>query len=119
MEISKRIKEARDLQNISLSELSKRTKIAKSTLQRYETGTTKKIPMSAIAALEQALNLDAGYLMGWSNEPKDGLSEQAPTDKNIIKLAGRDGTYIERELTDEQIELMKSMVKQLPDADDL
>lgn len=38
---------------------------------------------------------------------------------NIIKIAGRDGSRIERKLTDEQIAALKLIIDQLPDADDL
>lgn len=45
--------------------------------------------------------------------PEDGPA------KNVIKIAGRDGSFIERRLTDEQIAALKLIVDQLPDADDL
>ena len=38
---------------------------------------------------------------------------------NIIKIAGRDGSYEERALTDEQLELFKKMIDALPEATDL
>ncbi len=37
---------------------------------------------------------------------------------NEIKIVGRDGTFIERELTDEQMSLMKAMLDQLKPVDD-
>ncbi len=70
MEISGRIKAARTEKGISLSELSEKTNIAKSTLQRYETGSTSKIPMVAVSKIETALNIPRGKLMGWiKDEP--------------------------------------------------
>lgn len=38
---------------------------------------------------------------------------------NIIKIAGRDGSHIERKLTDEQMAALKLIIDQLPDATDL
>lgn len=38
---------------------------------------------------------------------------------NTIKIAGRDGSYEERSLTDEQLELFKKMIAALPEATDL
>lgn len=38
---------------------------------------------------------------------------------NVIKIAGRDGSLVERALTDEQLAALKTLVDQLPDADDL
>lgn len=39
--------------------------------------------------------------------------------RNVLRLAGRDGSYVERNLTDEQMAAIKMMIEQLPDADDL
>lgn len=39
--------------------------------------------------------------------------------RNIIKIAGRDGSLIERQLTDEQVAALKLMLAQLPEVDDL
>ena len=56
---------------------------------------------------------------------KTDIKEKAPDqddqvqDKNVLRIAGRDGTYIERKLTDEQMRAFRLMVEQLPEADDL
>lgn len=39
--------------------------------------------------------------------------------RNIIKIAGRDGSLIERRLTDDQVAALKLMLAQLPEVDDL
>lgn len=39
--------------------------------------------------------------------------------RNIIKIAGRDGSLIERQLTDDQVAALKLMLAQLPEVDDL
>ena len=44
---------------------------------------------------------------------------QVSTTGNTIRLAGRDGSYVERHLTDEQMRAFKLMLQQMPDADDL
>lgn len=49
--------------------------------------------------------------------------QKAPTvsgeRRNIIKIVGRDGSVIVKELTDEQLSAYKTMVDHLPEADDL
>lgn len=45
------------------------------------------------------------------------VSESGPA-QNIIKIAGRDGSYVEKKLTDEQIAAMKALIDTLPDAPD-
>ena len=46
-EIGNRIKHARDLRDVTLDDIAKKVGVAKSTIQRYETGkiTTIKIPV--------------------------------------------------------------------------
>lgn len=39
--------------------------------------------------------------------------------KNVIKIAGRDGSFVERKLTDEQMTALRLIIDQLPDAEDL
>lgn len=67
MTVGEKLAYFRDKKNISLSELSKLTNIPKTNLQRYEKGTTKKIPIDVIPILEKALSLPKGTLMGWED----------------------------------------------------
>lgn len=68
--ITVNIKIARESANITYDELAIRTKIPKSTLQRYETGSTTKIPIEAIRKIADALNILPAYLMGWQSSPQ-------------------------------------------------
>ena len=38
---------------------------------------------------------------------------------NVVKIAGRDGSFMEKRLTDEQIKALQTIIEQMPDADDL
>lgn len=40
-------------------------------------------------------------------------------DSNVISVAGRDGSYTTKKLSDEQFAALKTLIDQLPDADDL
>lgn len=44
--------------------------------------------------------------------------EDGRTSGNIIKIAGRDGTFQERRLSDEQLAAIKAILNQMPDAAD-
>lgn len=83
--VNERIKQAREKAGYSYSDLSKLTGIPKTSLQRYETGTTLKIPLSAISKLEQALNLPRGFLLGWSEMMPDNI---LPITKVAIPFLG-------------------------------
>lgn len=52
---------------LSYQELSDLTGINKSTLQRYETGFIKKVPINQVQVIAQALHVSPRYLMGWEN----------------------------------------------------
>ena len=67
MTVGERLAYYRKKKSISLGELSKMTAIPKTNLQRYEKGTTKKIPIDVIPILEKALSLPTGTLMGWED----------------------------------------------------
>lgn len=49
-------------------ELEKRTGITKSSLQRYATGATTKIPLDVIEKLAAEFNVSPAYLLGWEND---------------------------------------------------
>lgn len=70
-----------------------------------------------VSMMAEYLGVSVGELLG---EEKGSIPvpEDGPA-KNVIKIAGRDGSFIERQLTDEQIAALKLIVDQLPDADDL
>lgn len=66
--ISKRILDLITTKDISYGELSDRTGIPKSALQRYATGQTEKIPIDRLQVIANALNTSAAALMGWDDK---------------------------------------------------
>ena len=71
-ERAKRIKKLVKDSGKSYQELEKITGVAKSSLQRYASGVTTKIPLDVVATLEKAFGVPRGYIMGWE-------AEQEPT----------------------------------------
>ncbi len=103
---------------LSKAEFYERSGISSASYSQWNTG--KYNP--SITKLRQAaevLGLDFDYLC-------DGCSqkEKAPTpegerlfeDKNVLRIAGRDGSYMVKVLTDEQMKAVMTMVDHLPDA---
>ena len=70
-EVINRIKNRRLLFGYSFQDLADRSGISKSTLQRYETGNIKSIPISKLTLIAEGLNTTAEYLMGWSDDPNN------------------------------------------------
>ena len=65
---SERIKALIEQSKQSYQELEKTTGIKKSSLQRYASGVTTKIPLDVIEKLSKAFNVSQEYLMGWDDE---------------------------------------------------
>ena len=65
---SERIKALVEASGKSYQELEKSTGIKKSSLQRYASGATTKIPLDVIEKLSIAFNVSQEYLMGWEEQ---------------------------------------------------
>lgn len=66
-ERSERILKAIRESGLSYGELSYKTGIPKSALQRYATGETEKIPIDRIESIAKATNVTAIHILGWDN----------------------------------------------------
>ena len=82
---SERIKALVESSDLSYQELEKLTGIKKSSLQRYASGVTTKIPLDVIEKLSKTFNVSQEYLMGW-DEKKDSPSEPTLTEGEQMLL---------------------------------
>lgn len=86
---SERIKSLIEQSKQSYQELEKTTGIKKSSLQRYASGVTTKIPLDVIEKLSKAFNVSQEYLMGW-DERKQKNPPEEPTltegEKKMLEL---------------------------------
>ena len=82
---SDRIKTLIDKSELSYVELEKVTGIKKSSLQRYASGVTTKIPLDVIEKLSRAFNVSQEYLMGWDKK-EDSPSEPQLTEGEKMML---------------------------------
>lgn len=83
-ELINRIKSRRQELDLSYQDLSDLTGISKSTLQRYETGFIKKVPITQIEVIAKALNVSPGYLMGWEDHKPAAEIPLTPRDERQI-----------------------------------
>ena len=63
--IVKRIRDRRIELGLSYQDVADATGLSKSTIQRYETGAIRKVPITQIEDLARALHTTPSYLMGW------------------------------------------------------
>lgn len=81
-DIAIRMKQRRSELGLSLQEVSESAGISRSTLQRYEAGGIKNIPLHRLEQLAKALNTSADWLLGWCQSP----NEITPVDADFKKL---------------------------------
>ena len=72
-----RMKQRRKELGYTFQDLANLTQMSKSTLQRYETGGIKNIPLSRLEELSQALETSPEWLMGWEEKKPDAAPEQS------------------------------------------
>lgn len=82
---SERIKSLIEKSGKSYQDLERITGIKKSSLQRYASGTTAKIPLDVIEKLSVVFNVSQDYLTGW-----DSPVYECPDDENPYEVNMRD-----------------------------
>jgi transcriptional regulator with XRE-family HTH domain len=104
-ERARRIKELVMQSGKTYQELETITSVKKSSLQRYASGVTTKIPMDVIEKLETAFNVPRGYIMGWDAPPEElgTLAADVLLNPDLMRLAQ---IYMDLEQTDKDMLLM-------------
>lgn len=113
-EILERIRQRRIELDLSYQDLSAKTGISKSTLQRYETGFIKNLPIDKLEILAKALNTTPEYLMGWDSEKRIKTAEEAM--QFILKqpvLMSYGGYDIKTLTDDELVDFANELLRQL------
>lgn len=67
-EIGARIKEAREYRDMTLQDIADKIGIAKSTVQRYETGAIKKVKIPVLQSIASALSVNPSWIVGKSSQ---------------------------------------------------
>lgn len=70
-DIINRIKSRRLDLGYSFQDLASLTNLSKSTLQRYEAGGIKNIPLDKLKVLAEALKVSPEWIMGWEENQED------------------------------------------------
>lgn len=118
-----RLKELRLQHRYTQKELAIKLNIAQNTLCNWENG-NRTVDEPTLQKLADFFDVSVDYLLGRTDEkkpaaetgdePKAEINERLHT----IRIAGRDGSYEERQLTDEQMDLLRQMIRQMPKPQD-
>lgn len=119
-----RLRFLRTSHDLSQMDLAKQLKISKSSINMYER-CEREPNLVMLEAIADFFNVDLDYLLGKSDYPRKHIAEISPTptltqpqysDVNLLKIAGRDGTYFEKVLTDQQMAEIMKVISAMPDA---
>ena len=74
--VGERIKETREKQNITQTQLANACKVSKQTLYKYENNIIINIPSDKVENIAKCLSVSPSYLMGWEDSlVKDDLND--------------------------------------------
>lgn len=124
-DLGKRIHDLRKARGLTLEQVGQAVGVGRSTVRKWENGIIANMKRDKIKKLSECLGSSPAYIMGWTDDPNGRDSKEKPTPAsegephvNIVKIAGRDGSFVEKRLTDKQLQALKSFVDLLPDASD-
>jgi len=128
LNIIERIKAKRLELEYSFQDLADLTGMSKSTLQRYETGGIKNIPLDKLKILSKALKVSPEWIMGWDvthkNKNADRLAQSASnyylddeTAKKVLEICKDKDSRIlldaKRDLNQEDFDYIIGLIKRL------
>ena len=89
LQIPKRIKELREILEISITEMAEKLNISHDEYEKYESG-EKDIPVSALYAIAAALGTDCTVLMTGEMEPMLVTLEEQETEPALVMHSGQE-----------------------------
>ena len=119
MTFAERLRQLREEMNLSQAELGRIVDVSRSAVAMYEAG-EREPDFETEEALADFFNVPIDFLRG----RKTDIKEKSPAideglmASNTVRIAGRDGSYVEKRLSDDQVDLLLRMIDQLPDCND-
>lgn len=83
--VAARLSEEVKKKGMSTRELEELTGISRSTLSRYMSGTSGRIPLSKIQKIADALNVSSVYLSCWTDDPHFSVEEEAKKESPTVE----------------------------------
>lgn len=110
MNIGQKIKEQRELLNLTQEELGKACGTTKQTIFKYETGIVTNIPMDRLCIIADKLRVTPSWLMGWDdNTPPSGTAAPlTPSEQDLLQSFRQLNEEGQSKLTDYADDLVAS-----------
>lgn len=119
MTIGDKIRIHRKMLGLTQTELGEKLGVKTNAVSKWECGRVEDIPMSKVKAMALLFGIRLSYLIDDSTVDKEPTPvSESGRPVNIVKIAGRDGSYAEKRLTDEQVKALQTIIDQMPDAPD-
>lgn len=121
MTFGEKLRKYRTERHMSQDELASILGTSKQVISRYESG-QRSPKIGVVQEYAQKLNLPILYLIDDQRDTEESVTPLAMKgegkNENTVRIAGRDGSFIERQLTDEQADLLRRMIEQMPEFED-
>ncbi len=109
-------------------ELANTLGLSFSAISMYERG-EREPSFEVMETIADYFNVTMDFLMGKTASVANTARETDVKEKppvidgglmaaNTVRIAGRDGSYVEKRLSDDQVDLLRRMIDQLPDCTD-
>lgn len=105
--VGQRLKQARELRDITLEEAGNKVGVHKSTILRWENGETEKFKIPTLEALADLYDVNPAWLMGYDVPMEKKLSSQKSDD---FRMASYNGVDVEG-LDEQDIEEINRFVE--------
>ena len=102
---------------ISQKELCEHLSIGKQAFTDWKSGKSESYK-KYLPQIADFLGVSVDYLLGKTDKKEKPSENGELPDKNVVTIIGRDGRYIQKKLTDEQIQALETIINQMPDAPD-
>jgi transcriptional regulator with XRE-family HTH domain len=113
-----KLKELRTERGKIQREIAEYLGIDRTTYGKYETGASEP-DFETTLKIAEYFDVSVDYLLGRTEEKKPSAEViDEELDKNVLVIRGRDGRYIRKKLSDEEIKSLEILLKSLPDVSD-
>lgn len=89
-----RIKELRQIADMSQEELGRRVGVQRAAIQKYEKGTVTNIPLITIERIANVFDVSPTYIVGWSTEPSNPLAAEVRIIQGVKKFFGMEAVEL-------------------------